>query len=305
MTQYRNTFDGGANGVAISAANSGGASGDAFAAAAAGMVFSTARRHEGAAAAAFASAAQASYVSWSHPATAKIAYRSYHYFTAANSGGTFMLSGAFTAAGESVMDLRLTSANLLRLYLGATTGFVWLPDVAMPVGQWVRAELLVEQGTTAANGRARAAIYLGDSPTPVIDSGWLEGLNLRAGAAEIARARFGKGNTNSNATDVYMDTLAVDIDIDYKGFIGASTPQLATPAVSITGKTNPSTVGGSNGSITIAWPPVAGAHHYEAAIASGDVVEGFVTSDANATSPKTFTGLAAGTYTVAVRAMIA
>lgn len=304
MTQYRNTFEGGTNAVAISAANSGGASGDAFGAAAAGMLFSNARAHEGSMSAAFASPSQAAYVAWSHPAMKSIAYRSYHYFGAPNSGGTFMLMGAYTAGGDGVLDLRLTGANLLRMYLGSTTGFAWLPDVAMPVGQWVRAELLLEQGTTTTNGRARAALYLGDSPTPLVDSGWLEGLNLRAGTWDIARARFGKGNTGSLVTDVFMDTLAVDTDIDYKGFIGASTPQLATPAVTITSKVNPTTVGGTNGSITITWPPVAGAHHYEAAIAPGDVVEGFVPSDLAATSPKTFTGLGAGTYTVAVRAKV-
>lgn len=77
---------------------------------------------------------------------------------------------------------------------------------------------------------------------------------------------------------------------------------LDTPTVTVTGAVNPSTVGGTDGSITISWPPVSGAHHYEATIADGTITTGFVATDLNAVSPKTFVGLDAGPYTVAVRA---
>lgn len=78
---------------------------------------------------------------------------------------------------------------------------------------------------------------------------------------------------------------------------------LDDPVVTVTSVVNPSTIGGSNGTITITWPSVSGADHYEAAIADGTVSSGFVTADADATSPHTFTGVEAGTYTVAVRAI--
>lgn len=78
---------------------------------------------------------------------------------------------------------------------------------------------------------------------------------------------------------------------------------LDTPVLTVTGSTNPTTIGGTNGTLTVSWPAVAGADHYEADIVSGTVTSGFVAEDTNATSPKTFTGLAAGPYTVAVRAI--
>lgn len=85
--------------------------------------------------------------------------------------------------------------------------------------------------------------------------------------------------------------------------IGDIAEQLATPVVTLGATTNPSTVGGSDGSQVVTWAAVPGAHHYEAGIASGDVTSGFTVVNSNATSPYTYTGLAAGTYTVAVRAM--
>lgn len=99
------------------------------------------------------------------------------------------------------------------------------------------------------------------------------------------------------------------IDVDYLVLndgatteIAAPVDQLPSPSSVIVGYTNPTTIGGTDGSITIEWAAVPGAHHYEAALENGSVTSGFTADDTNATSPKTFTGLAAGTYTVAVRA---
>ena len=93
----------------------------------------------------------------------------------------------------------------------------------------------------------------------------------------------------------------VDIEVDD----GAGDPepeQLATPVLTVTG-TTAATEAGDDGTITATWPAVDGADSYEAGIVEGaDQTEGFVSTGA-ATSPHTWTGLAPGTYTVAVRAL--
>lgn len=76
---------------------------------------------------------------------------------------------------------------------------------------------------------------------------------------------------------------------------------LDTPAVSVTAFSNPTSVGGSNGSITVSWPPVTGATGYKGCVLAGSVTSGF-TEDVDVTSPYTFAGLTAGAKTVAVKA---
>jgi hypothetical protein len=66
--------------------------------------------------------------------------------------------------------------------------------------------------------------------------------------------------------------------------------------------TRPTTPGGTDGKAVVTWNAVSGASGYEARIAPGtDATTGWTSSGA-ATSPKTFSGLAAGPYTVQVRA---
>jgi hypothetical protein len=80
-------------------------------------------------------------------------------------------------------------------------------------------------------------------------------------------------------------------------------PQLPTPVLTISSQQNPSSIGGSDGAITVTWSAVAGAGSYTAGIADGyDQTGSFTTVSTNATSPYTFTGLSAGQYTIAIRA---
>jgi len=87
----------------------------------------------------------------------------------------------------------------------------------------------------------------------------------------------------------------------YEGPVPAS--QLDTPVVTVSETSNPTTVGGTNGSVTVTWPAVSGAATYEAGRAAGiNQTTGFTITSSAATSPYTFTGLAAGPYTLAIRA---
>ena len=301
MAMLRNSFEGGANGVGLTTANTGGASGDAFGAVDAAQIFTNAHVHAGALAA--TGPVQPGLMIWSLADERNLALRGYFWVSAANGGGNSDLFSLYYGAGVAIATLRVTSQNLLRLYHAPSTQFIWSPDQALPTGQWVRAEVLFEQGTSTTDGRMRAAIYADNSPTPIVDSGWISGLNLR-GSEAVRANRIRVASFRSEAGTVYVDDLAVNTGVDYAGFIGATVPELATPDVTVTAKIPPTSVGASNGSISVSWPPVPGAVRYESCLKVGDVSTGFVADDTAATSPKTYTGLPQGTYTVAVRAMV-
>lgn len=79
---------------------------------------------------------------------------------------------------------------------------------------------------------------------------------------------------------------------------------LDAPTVTNALAINPSTEGGTDGAITLTWNPVDGADRYEVDLAPGLNAEtGFVQRSANAVSPYSITGLAAGSYTWSVRAI--
>jgi len=232
MTVYQNTFEGGTDSTAVTTANSGGASGDAFNAATAGISYSTTRAHEGTHSGMFTTDAATTYLAWYPGANTNFAARAYYYFTEANSGGEFHLTGLYEAGGNSALIFRLTSGNVLRVYKNiAPTSNSWAPTTTMPVGSWIRTELLVEQGTTSSNGRVRAAIFSGNSTTPLAESGWVTGLNLGAGTNTLAHVRFGKMVTGSNADGVFVDDIVLKTGADYTGtWIGPSTlPPSAAP----------------------------------------------------------------------------
>lgn len=217
--QFRNGFEAGANGTAITAANSGGGSDIAFSVFGAGARYSNVRAHSGTLSCEFTDPAIATYGSVSHTAETLFGAKGYMWFTSANSGGEFHLVGLYDSAGNSVLIFRLTAGNLLRLYASGGGGSnAWAPSATMPTGQWIRYELLAEQGTTTTGGRVRAAIFAGESTTPLADSGWLEGINLGGGTVAITRTRFGKGAAGSNATGVFMDDILLHTGADYASF---------------------------------------------------------------------------------------
>ncbi|QDK01430.1 hypothetical protein SEA_LEEROYJENKINS_33 [Microbacterium phage LeeroyJenkins] len=232
MTVYSNSFEGGTSGTAISAANSGGASGDAFNSVASGVVFQNSRAHGGTLSAGFTTAASSGYVAWYPTNPTNIAARGYFWLDTANNTGEFNLIGVFEANGNSVLIFRIAASNILRAYKNiAPTANVWAPTTAMPTLKWVRAEMLFEQGTTTSNGRCRVAVFDNNSTTAIADSGWVTGLNFGVGTNTPAHVRFGKGAPNSPVAGVAMDDLVVRSGSDYTGnFIGPSVVPVVSTA---------------------------------------------------------------------------
>lgn len=232
MAVYRNTFEGGTAGVAVSVPNSGGASGDAFNSVAAGVTYAADIANPATVSASFTTDASAGYAAWYPPAATNLALRGYFYFTNVNSVGEFNLLNVLQANGDVVAVFRVAASNVLRLYKNvAPTSNAWAPTTTMVTGKRIRAEMLVEQGTTTSNGRLRAAIFDNNSLTPIADSGWVSGLNLGAGTLSIAHARFGKGAPNSPVSGVRMDDLALNSGADYTGtWIGPSVVPVVSTA---------------------------------------------------------------------------
>lgn len=189
---------------------------------------------------------------------------------------------------------------------------------AIALGDVLLIDLVVAQHSlpTTANGRAFYRVKNLTNPAWAsggeffYDSGYTRDL----GVANFASTRVGKqtGESLGPAGILYelpgweditvstSDTSAAAAKAYFADSPVVTTP-LATPVLTLVSTTQPH-AGSSDGEIVVSWPAVAGAHHYEAGIANGDVTTGFTTVSTAATSPFTFSGLGAGQKTVAIKA---
>lgn len=208
-------------------------------------------------------------------------------------------------AGSQRWSVELTTTGAIR-FRDDTNAAKWNGAVTtstgtIPTGQWVRVEVYVTRSATV--GTFRLVAYSGDSTTPMsgLDSGVMTSQNT--GPDTYTDLRYGsKTSSNTNTGVLYID------DFDYNetatGLIGPYQAALPTPVATITNITSPSTVGGSDGTIVITWPAVAGAAGYDVSRVTGAGGPTFTPTATGVTSPYTFTGLSAGSYTVAVRATV-
>lgn len=137
--------------------------------------------------------------------------------------------------------------------------------------------------TLASNTSLNMAIFGAPNASDIPEPGYLL---ERLGAEGIT---VSSSDTSESAAKAY--------------FADAPGDPLPTPVVTVTATKNPSTATAADGTITATWPAVAGASRYEAGIADGVAVDGFVTVSSSATSPYTWTGLKGGVKTIAVRAV--
>lgn len=307
MASLRNSLSFGTVGDIISTSNTGGSNGDAFTQVVAGttLKWSSTQTYLGGAVSASANGAEGVRLSWATggPRITQAAFRGYFYLTSAPTGGNANLFGMYTSAGTAPLTIRVATSGVVRVYSDSAAANIWAPSTPFPLNEWVRVEYIFNQGTSDSTGQAKFALYHGEDTTPFMESGLLTGLNLGYSSYTVTSCRIGKGDASTTA-GYYMSRVAFDHTAEYTGnFIGPSVGKLATPVVTITSTSNPTSVGGNDGTITASWPAVSGAVRYEIDIANGEVTSGFVAEDTNAVSPYTFTGKVKGVYTVAVRAM--
>lgn len=268
MTKLIQNYEGGTSGAALTEANSGAAGNTPFTNVSAGTVtFSTTQKKDGALSALLPATNSLGIQRWEFPAepSRNIRARWYMWFESAHAADYIIFDPrtiSDPATGRTGLLLFTALSQLrLRAYGSGTQTTAWTASTAVPLGQWVRIEYLQEMGTTASNGRAKVAMFVGDSTTPIagIDSGWVEGLNFRGNeAGGITYLNLGKVLADVKAGASYIDGVETHIGTDYAAsFIGPAQVPLATPA-GLTATSSTSAV-----SVALSWNAVAGASSYQ------------------------------------------
>jgi hypothetical protein len=166
---------------------------------------------------------------------------------------------------------------------------------------WYRIE--IQADNTGGPGAAKlvANVY-NMAGTLVVSYSNTTTANLGTGSGTFNQWRAGA--TGYNATAGSHAFYGVRWSDGGTGDIGAFTTPLSTPTVTLGAVTNPTTIGGSNGTQLVTWPAVSGATTYDAYIASnGTPVQGdFTLVASGVTSPYTFTGLHSGTDSFGIMA---
>ena len=206
-----------------------------------------------------------------------------------------------TAAGVARFSVLLNSSMNL-LIAGSGSSSISPIATALTPGSKVRVSLQVQGGSTTASV-VTAKVYSGTTSWLTQLGSTFNSSAFNTGVDQLVGVDLGVVTATANSLGVGWDSIQINDGTGTE--IGDYVPPLAQPVVTIAAVMPPSQVGGSNGSIMVTWPAVPGAAKYEAAIEPGSVSSGFVADDTNATSPHVFSGLTAGEYTVAVRAVVA
>jgi hypothetical protein len=207
-TSLTNNAEGGTPGVTVTAANSGGASGNAFTAVSRGagatLVYSTAAAAHGSLGYSITgSSGTATAVAWSGLSATSVAARFYY-----NTGTVD------PAALIRLLDIRNTSATAARIELSTSNQLfvqnnsgVTVDTFPTPLkpNTWYRIELAISISTSAAT--INCAYYLDDGTTPV-DAAYATTAG-NTGTASVAGVSFGSAATATWTGTSYFDDLAV------------------------------------------------------------------------------------------------
>jgi len=310
MALLANTFEGQADGTTITTGNSGGGSGDAFDSvnASGTREFDDGIVLRGSRALLLGSASGTTpFVLWNNSswtAAATVYSRVYFRVSAIPTSGAATIMNFRRTNGSNTSppcDVRLTTAGTLAIRVPATTRHTSTTTIA--VDTWYRLEMRVE-AATSTTVRARGRLFYGsniEGLTP--DEAWGNDTTYTAGDGAIGGLATGWISSPTTTSNMSIDDLSFS-DVDWIGSSSPAPAPLDTPVVTVTDETGPSTIGGTNGSVTVTWSAITGATAYDAGIANGlSQTGGFTTVSSSATSPYTFTGLAAGNYTVAIKAL--
>lgn len=308
MTLITNSAEGGTNGTACtggSGGNTGGTSGRYFdvvsIAGSATIKFENTQTHDSSALgyAINTNAQDAEYLEWLPTTNNAFAARGWVYLPSLPSAGNAFINVRTASGGTSLLTIVINNSTVLVQDTNATTQFTG--TAAPPTGEWLRWEIKATNGVSTT-GTMTMDWYVGDSTTPITGlSASLTAQNF--GTVAFGQFRIGRpGAPAGTWASFYMDDIAYNDGAT--SYIGPSTTTpLATPVLTITGQTDPTTPGGTDGTVTVSWPAVTGAVRYQAGSAPGNVTSGFTVVNTNVTSPYTFTGLSAGAVTVAIMAM--
>lgn len=299
MPVLENTFEGGTVDASITTGNSS-SGGTAFSAVEAAMTYASTPVDHGTRSAKCPASSSTAVARWALGGVDAVAFRVYRFISAAHTSDHHFVRISHTT-DTTALTVLVNGANTLRV--NDKSGTKWTADAALPTSQWIRIEGYVVQGASSSSGTMTIAYYLGDSTTP-IQTANLTGLNLGGDLGDFSNFRFGKISGDTPPAAIYYDSVKVHTAADATGLIGPFSAPLATPTVTLTGSTGPTSIGGSNGTATVSWPAVSGAGAYDAYKAAGTspAQEDFTLVASGVTSPYTFTGLSAGGQSVGIKA---
>ena len=209
-TIYRNTAEGQPNGTTLTAANSGGGSGDAFATVTTSgtitVTYSTEMSMFGSQSYKVVSSnSSALYIRPSTSGAYCGSSQMYLYLpTYADNNQQFI--SIYSSGGYYPATLNINQLGAVRINNRVGSNLHTSANGTMPTGQWVRIDLAVEVGSTTTDGRIMAQASLLNSFTPFwsYDSGY----TTNTGTDTISEYRFGKLDTVPNIALFYMDNLA-------------------------------------------------------------------------------------------------
>jgi hypothetical protein len=233
--RLNNSAEGQVNGTAISTgANTGGGSGDIFAAsktATAGIIFSSTQKAHGSLAYqfTFTSASESGYLQWAPVGEAQPSYanRGYLWFSAAPGVDQF-IAGSRNGSGN-VLTVVLSTARRFKV-LNAVGSTLFTGTVDVPTSTWVRFEWIITKGTTTGDGQVKFKWFTGDSTTAMETEFVTTTANV--GTTDIAATRWGRASAvGSAAWTYYLDDLATQTaGTTYIGEYGSNAaPIVSTP----------------------------------------------------------------------------
>lgn len=217
---YQNTAEGQAANTALTAANSGGGSGDPFTSVTIGsgaaIVYSTASTIHGAQSYAVTGTNNtATYVTWDGFNDTQIAVRCYY-----NPGATLPNAAMrfidIRSSSTSLARLSITAANRLFMQDYNGTNTKWTASAPLDVNTWYRLEIVISVSATTAT--MKCAYYVGDSTNAVQEYSTTTG---NTGSAAIASVRFISAQNAPWTTTSYFDDFVADSGIG-TSYVGPS-----------------------------------------------------------------------------------
>lgn len=208
---FYNDAEGGTHLTAVTPANSGGASGDAFSTVSLGastaIEFSNVQESHGALSYRnITSGTSLQYLEFLPTPANSFAIRFYLYLTGAPTSANGLMR-VLTAGGGTTLAHLVFKNNMIELQNG-TGGVLWTSGTtALPTAQWLRCEIGMTSGT--GTGTYKMDWYLLDSTTPITNlSVDLAGQTF--GTFQIGRIRLGRTYATGSVADFYIDSIGYE-----------------------------------------------------------------------------------------------
>jgi hypothetical protein len=215
-----NNFDGGTDGVVMSVANTGGASGTAIldrgANTGTNMYFSSTKSRSNMAYKLDAAQGAAGYLSWKWISSSRTVVRFYFYFEDRIDEGYYEVS-KIRNSGANTVVIGMSNRNM---NLTVNGGAISVVPVKIQPDTWYRVEYAFNKGLSTSNGRAEFNLYDGDSLTPIHS---YSNNSVNTGTTDSAVIRLGvsSGPVNGPQVTYYDDFVAQELA---SGWIGPSQP---------------------------------------------------------------------------------